>query len=442
MAGWLLGILILLSPIPQEEPRPGEVGTPLDVQVPESESDWHCPVQTGASITQGNRGSFSHNDDYNRYAWDYDVPPGTPVVAARSGVVLECYVISNIGGPDERFTEDANRIRIQHSDETEANYFHLSKNRALVRPGEFVLQGELIGYSGDTGWVTDPHMHFGVQKDGVSTSIRFSDFQANRGIPREGQVHGKPSPPPVPQAVITEYKRYARACRAADGRGWPDIGLELLRAAPRRPKHSDYYYDRVLGAYEDRFLARCKEIIADLLESEDLEAEEQILLCRLLSSLKGIKDLKDDLARLSDRQKQIRKERGAARPSGGSIKTQRKAMKLECLEQYPDAGKGYLSMHRKKDSAWGGVPMEQFRRLIHRYRESFQEELDRLGDEADRCLPKDRPVVRKDTENLAKRFIALASEWRKHVPEDREGAKEMLADVEATYREVMEKTSR
>lgn len=416
---------------------------PGDIPIPESEPDWHCPIRTGASISQGNGGSESHTDDYNKYAWDYDVPSGTPVVAARSGVVEECFLLSNIGGPDAAYAEDANRIRIRHSDGTASGYFHLSKNGALVRPGEFVLQGELIGYSGATGSVTDPHLHFGVVKNGISTPIRFSDFEANDGVPKRGHGHGKPSPPRVPQALLTEYKRHYRACLAAEERDWPDIGIELLRKAPRRTKYSSYYYDRVLEAFERRFLDRSTEMVGDLLKSESLNTQDRLLLARLLSSLKSTKTLKKDLARLAAKQKQIlEEERKAAKPSGGSIKALRRAMKLECSEEYAQSGTLYLSVHRKKEVACGEFPLEQFRRVIHRYRDSFQEKLERLKDEADRCLPKDRPVVRRDTEQVAKTFISLASEWRKHVLEDRQEAEELLVHVEKVYRGVMEKTSR
>ena len=77
---------------------------------------------------------------------------GTPVVAARSGIVTRCFTLSSIGGADNRFQADANRIVVNHSDGTVAIYFHLAKEGALVRVGEFVLRGEVIGLSGATGY--------------------------------------------------------------------------------------------------------------------------------------------------------------------------------------------------------------------------------------------------------------------------------------------------
>jgi murein DD-endopeptidase MepM/ murein hydrolase activator NlpD len=45
-------------------------------------------------------------------------------------------------------------------------YAHLS--RALVRPGQVVREGELIGAAGCTGWCTGTHLHFELRHDDVA----------------------------------------------------------------------------------------------------------------------------------------------------------------------------------------------------------------------------------------------------------------------------------
>jgi murein DD-endopeptidase MepM/ murein hydrolase activator NlpD len=71
---------------------------------------------------------------------------------------------SNRGGPDHRFEGDANHVLIQHSDGTIGNYAHLTKNSVHVNVGQEVQPGDLLGYSGNTGFSSGPHLHFCVFK--------------------------------------------------------------------------------------------------------------------------------------------------------------------------------------------------------------------------------------------------------------------------------------
>lgn len=107
--------------------------------------------------TQGPNGKYSHNQTE---AFDFAMPEGTPIVAAREGVILLTKADSDIGGPDKSYSGDANYITIYHMDGTIANYLHFKKNGVLVKEGMHVLQGQLIGYSGNTGFSDGPHLHF------------------------------------------------------------------------------------------------------------------------------------------------------------------------------------------------------------------------------------------------------------------------------------------
>ena len=112
--------------------------------------------------------------DYNDDNWAYDGHNGTDlglhnfrsmdrfigVNAAASGTVVRISV-SNF----DRNTElgnglPANLVQIRHSDGTYAFYYHLMKNSITVKLGEYVLQGQLIGYVGSSGNSTGPHLHF------------------------------------------------------------------------------------------------------------------------------------------------------------------------------------------------------------------------------------------------------------------------------------------
>lgn len=112
-------------------------------------------------VDQGYEGSFSHHDAANRYALDFALPPGTPVLAAREGIVLQVEAGYREGGGDRALP--ANLIRILHRDGSMAVYAHLSPDGLAVRPGQWVKAGERIALSGQTGYSTGPHLHFALQ---------------------------------------------------------------------------------------------------------------------------------------------------------------------------------------------------------------------------------------------------------------------------------------
>ena len=115
-------------------------------------------------IDQGYGGHFSHRDEQNRYAVDFAADIGTPVLAAREGVVMQVESDFDKAGLNlERYGGRANFVRILHDDGTMTLYAHLKSEGALVRVGQRVRAGQQIGLSGNTGFTTGPHLHFAVQ---------------------------------------------------------------------------------------------------------------------------------------------------------------------------------------------------------------------------------------------------------------------------------------
>ena len=138
---------------------PGDPGArPRDVE-------YLLPLQQRSiRVDQGFGGGFSHNDPQNRYAVDFAADIGTPVLAAREGLVMQ--VESDFEKASlnrERYGGRANFIRILHDDGTMALYAHLRSEGALVRVGQRIRAGQQIGLSGNTGFTTGPHLHFVVQ---------------------------------------------------------------------------------------------------------------------------------------------------------------------------------------------------------------------------------------------------------------------------------------
>src|SRR5690606_32818975 len=94
----------------------------------------------------------------------FAAPEGTPVLAAREGVVMQVESNFDRAGLDrEKYGGRANFVRVVHDDGTMALYAHLKPEGVLARVGQRVRAGQQIGMSGNTGFTTGPHLHFVVQ---------------------------------------------------------------------------------------------------------------------------------------------------------------------------------------------------------------------------------------------------------------------------------------
>lgn len=142
----------------------GGVFTPTncdDAHYPEpSQSPYVLPFAVGfeSHLSQSNCDGF--HDDLDWFGYDFDMPIGTPVHAARGGVVT--WVQEEYEDGDHDFLH-SNTVQITHADGSFAQYLHLTRDGALVEVGDSVVQGQVIGTSGYTG-LTGPreHLHFVV----------------------------------------------------------------------------------------------------------------------------------------------------------------------------------------------------------------------------------------------------------------------------------------
>lgn len=115
---------------------------------------------TGLCI-QGNNGVSTHTGTL-KYAVDFKLPVGTPILAVRGGTVAAAASHFKKGGLDSKLRPRANFVSVQHSDGSYARYFHLRHNGVLVARGDTVAAGDQIGLSGNTGFSSTPHLHFDV----------------------------------------------------------------------------------------------------------------------------------------------------------------------------------------------------------------------------------------------------------------------------------------
>lgn len=89
------------------------------------------------------------------YGLDYSAPRGTPIYATGDGKVVK--VSSSLGGY-------GNHVEIDHGYGFVTKYAHMQKFN--VKQGQMVKRGECIGYVGNTGRSTAPHLHYEIIKDG------------------------------------------------------------------------------------------------------------------------------------------------------------------------------------------------------------------------------------------------------------------------------------
>lgn len=145
---------------------------------------------TSFRISQAFGGKFSHQDKQNQYAVDIVMPVNTPIHAARSGKVIEVNDDYFNSGTNKAYNSRANSIRILHEDGSMAIYAHLALETTQVYAGLNVSTGQLIGYSGNTGFSTGPHLHFAVQiNTGMelnSIPFTFSDRNGTVAKPLSG----------------------------------------------------------------------------------------------------------------------------------------------------------------------------------------------------------------------------------------------------------------
>lgn len=127
---------------------------------PPSSTGWIVPCSYKyISSAYGYRSSGWHN------GVDLAAPSGTPIYATRSGTVTTAKALKNANG---NYISYGNYVVINHGDGFSSLYAHM--NYYVVSAGEYVSQGQLIGYVGSTGNSSGPHLHFTVFYNGSTVN--------------------------------------------------------------------------------------------------------------------------------------------------------------------------------------------------------------------------------------------------------------------------------
>ena len=112
---------------------------------------------------------------------DFGTGYGTPIKSTADGVITHA-------GRDGGY---GNLVKIDHGNGYETRYAHLSRFAAGIRRGRRVKQGQVVGYSGDTGLATAPHLHYEMR---------------HHGRPTDPRTVRLPAAPPVPAAHMGVFR--------------------------------------------------------------------------------------------------------------------------------------------------------------------------------------------------------------------------------------------
>lgn len=116
---------------------------------------FQLPIKSSMTSPFGNKRMFNGQLRSFHNGVDFRAPVGKPIYAANAGVVKLA----------KRLFFSGNIIIVDHGTGIFSNYAHLS--RIDVEPGQLLEKGQLMGYSGATGRVNGPHLHWGIKINGI-----------------------------------------------------------------------------------------------------------------------------------------------------------------------------------------------------------------------------------------------------------------------------------
>lgn len=141
-----------------ENPKPSypSSGNTSPSTAPPSSSGWIVPCRYIALTSPFGYRNHPIQGVYKmHYGVDLANNTGTPIYASRSGTVSAATYNSSAGY----------YVSINHGDGFSSIYMHMT--HYIVYSGQYVEQGQVIGYMGSTGGSTGPHLHFGISYNGT-----------------------------------------------------------------------------------------------------------------------------------------------------------------------------------------------------------------------------------------------------------------------------------
>lgn len=140
------------------------------------------PLAGAGYVSQGPSGPATHNGRAE-FAIDLAVKLGTPVYAMRAGRVVDLEDRFPDSGGGVEAVHQVNYIWVEHERGYRSTYVHLQQGfqrAAGIEVGDRVAAGDLIGYSGNSGYSTAPHLHVEVNRLERGTFGQTVPFQIDR----------------------------------------------------------------------------------------------------------------------------------------------------------------------------------------------------------------------------------------------------------------------
>lgn len=124
-------------------------------------SDYVLPYPVGGDYYVAQSYCTSDSSHANQLAYDFSIPIGEVIVAARSGVVVD---LREDSPDDGRGYGEHNFVMILHDDGTVGFYAYLQQDQVMVEIGDEVEASQPIALSGNSGQTGEAHLHFGVYR--------------------------------------------------------------------------------------------------------------------------------------------------------------------------------------------------------------------------------------------------------------------------------------
>ena len=131
---------------------------------------------------------------------DYGAPRGTPIRAVGDGRIIR---IGRYGGSGKM-------IVLDHVAGYQTKYLHMSRFKKGMRRGSKVLQGQIIGYVGATGYATGPHLHFEMSKYRKLMNPLKVNLPAASPVPEKALPHFKAHISKINRGIASLYKKEKR----------------------------------------------------------------------------------------------------------------------------------------------------------------------------------------------------------------------------------------
>ncbi|RAL24720.1 hypothetical protein DL240_00480 [Lujinxingia litoralis] len=190
LSGTLLAVLAALAfvlvssvgataPLSNASPQAHPAPTTPAPEVAELSLPWECSAAYRVTQTH----DVGSHKGLGRWAFDFDLPEGTPVSAPAAGEVRMVRDDSTRHGCGPEFGWDANYVVIDLLNGYDALLLHLEADSVTVKPGDKVEAGQVVGRVGNSGWVCGTHLHFQIQRSCSSwwcqsVPAEFADYPA------------------------------------------------------------------------------------------------------------------------------------------------------------------------------------------------------------------------------------------------------------------------